>query len=337
MTRLHCSMGTSPEFAPCRKGLARAAIDGSTRPADHGRPVRHERLRSSDCESPVCLRAVGVGNARVPCRRRCGGRRQAHRQGLDHGRHRVPDRVAGHRSAGQREQLAGRHHRYRPDADHRPQPGRRQPQLQQGRSGVAGRERLPEPRVPVRRLRRPGERQGVVRLCAGEGRPPLGQHPQRLHAGRAAERRRRPAALALQRRRARQPLRERPPRSRRHAARMDPGLSEARLGQSLPRPRRPARPEPDRYPGADPARHAAARAGDAHPGAADLRPARRLGVHVDRGLLPVRLRAQRAQPVRHLLFGRGLVLRRLQRRDGRPRFRPRRAGQRAASSSAPTT
>jgi hypothetical protein len=57
----------------------------------------------------------------------------------------------------------------------------------------------------------------------------------------------------------------------------------------------------------------------------------RLGVSAStsiEGLLPVRLRAQRAKPVRHLLFRRRLVLRRLQRRDGRRRFRPRRAGQR---------
>ena len=46
---------------------------------------------------------------------------------------------------------------------------------------------------------------------------------------------------------------------------------------------------PDRHPGADPARHAAARSGNAHLGAADLRATGHCEVHVDRGLLPVRL------------------------------------------------
>ncbi len=45
-------------------------------------------------------------------------------------------------------------------------------------------------------------------------------------------------------------------------------------------------------------------------------------VHLGRGLLPVQLRAQRAEPLRHLLFGGGLVFRRLQRRDGRQHVRP---------------
>ena len=44
----------------------------------------------------------------------------------------------------------------------------------------------------------------------------------------------------------------------------------------------------------------------------------------DRRLLPVPLRAQCAEPVRHLLFGRGLALGRLQCRDGRQRLGPRR-------------
>ena len=138
---------------------------------------------------------------------------------------------------------------------------------------------------------------------------PWGNVPNGLRGQSAAERRRRRGALEIQRRRAGQPLRPRPTPVRAGHRRLETRLAEARLGQSLHGARRPARPQSRST--FQPRR-----------GPASLReqetritfPAMfaRLGLSKStsrRGVLPVPLRAQRAERLRHLLLGARLHVR----------------------------
>ena len=196
--------------------------------------VCHEPLRSSDCESPVCPRAVGVASAASPCRRR---------------------RAAGGKLSVKGSVTAGTAYRtVSQDTD-------LLPNVNSSQVGITGTAITPttgrnqddgnlnfSKGDPVSQVvngylsleYKSGDYGGLASAKAWydyalekAGRPwgniPNGYAPNAPLSDAGAQPRTRFSGVALD-----NLYVERPQRHRRHAARLDAGLAEARLGQSLP-------------------------------------------------------------------------------------------------------
>ncbi len=194
-----------------------------------------------------------------------------------------------------------RHHGQRGDRERWPQPGRRQPQLRPRRPVATVLKGYLTLDYKWRDYGAVASAKAWYDYALANRALPWGNFPTATR-GRAAERRGCPAALEVQRRRRRQPLRLRPQRRRQGSLDWTVGYQKLDWGNRYVVLGRAARPQPAR-PSRGTAAGRGARSGDAHrvPGGLRARRPDEAPRSVE-ALLPVPFPAQRAEPVRHVLL-----------------------------------